>query len=411
MMSTPGGPVQAAAYGHATGAGRGDSSGLRDASVRVAAGTFKRPREYLHFEAPFRRFLLRRELLASRADETDILMTSSLDRGRGATLDRSVGNEPFRKSIAGAGLGRSSSGTGWDRPQDMSGVTTPSMEMTSLQWEGSLQHQAQVYRKQERQVLQPVGPPAEQHQSRPPPSQEQLHQLPLPPRLGHQLPHSWPPQEQPLQTGNRVPHQQVLVQRSGSMDHAGPSHEAWPASLHQFQAHHNQRAGGDLKLSKDLTYNCPSCLLCFARKPDLYRHVRTVHLGLKRFACPTCGRLFGTSGNMRKHMRNVHEASGRLSGSNAERRSSHAGRMNRILEPHSSSGGSSEIDLGTESGEKDDAATNLLLRIDPQSYSAEPQSSPAGSGTESDDSKEDTKSGIKSGEKEGSSTGSDTKGG
>mmetsp|Transcript_18193 Transcript_18193/g.18245 ORF Transcript_18193/g.18245 Transcript_18193/m.18245 type:complete len:187 (+) Transcript_18193:26-586(+) len=66
------------------------------------------------------------------------------------------------------------------------------------------------------------------------------------------------------------------------------------------------KTGGNEKSAAEKSYSCNRCSSSFRRKPDLKRHVNSVHKGLRPYICKTCSKTFTTSGNMRKHTRKLH---------------------------------------------------------------------------------------------------------
>ena len=54
-------------------------------------------------------------------------------------------------------------------------------------------------------------------------------------------------------------------------------------------------------------YKCLKCDASFTRRPNLKRHVESVHEGKKPFKCSICDSSFAQSGNLKKHIATVHE--------------------------------------------------------------------------------------------------------
>lgn len=52
---------------------------------------------------------------------------------------------------------------------------------------------------------------------------------------------------------------------------------------------------------------CPICGKIFSQKPNLQKHIVTVHEGLKDFKCDECGKCFGQKGTLKLHKKTTHD--------------------------------------------------------------------------------------------------------
>lgn len=65
-------------------------------------------------------------------------------------------------------------------------------------------------------------------------------------------------------------------------------------TMHELRTH--------IKHHEDIKYTCELCGVEFTRQPNLKRHMKVVHQGIRKYACEHCGKTFGKAETLKYHV-------------------------------------------------------------------------------------------------------------